>query len=69
MIAPDTLYGTNPDSGPGLFVVYDLSAPETWTRTGEERRAWGRESTDVFTLDSDHSVIAFRPGRPRSSSE
>lgn len=45
-----------------FWVVYDLADAEQWTRAGEDRRAWGRGMSQVFTLDTDHIVIVFRPG-------
>jgi hypothetical protein len=44
------------------LVLYDLRDVEAWKRAGKDRRAWGRELTEVHDLDRDHVVIEFKAG-------
>jgi hypothetical protein len=43
-----------------MLVIYDLRDAAQWTAAGEERRAWGRERTEIYTLTNDVIVIEFR---------
>ncbi len=45
-----------------ILVFYDLRDPVQWTAAGEERRAWGRERTEIHVLDNDHIVIEYMAG-------
>ena len=51
-----------PDTGEAIVVVYDLRDPDAWERAGRERRAWGREFTEVHTLTNDVIAVEFKPG-------
>ncbi len=42
--------------------VYDLRDPDAWERAGRERAAWGRQWTEIHTLDNEHVIIEFKPG-------
>jgi hypothetical protein len=44
------------------LVLYDLRDPDAWERAGRDRRVWGRGMTEIYTLDTDHVVIEFKPG-------
>ena len=59
MIEPS---GLCPAFGESLLVVYDLSDPLQWTAAGEERRAWGRERTEIHVLTNDVIAIEYKPG-------
>jgi hypothetical protein len=59
MIEPCDLH---PGFGEATLVLYDLRDPEVWERAGRERRAWGRERTEIHGLDNDHVIIVFRAG-------
>ncbi len=45
-----------------VFVVYDLRDPAAWTRAREQRALWGRERSEIYALDNNHIVVAFRGG-------
>ena len=45
-----------------IAVVYDLRDPAQWTAAGEERRAWGRERTEIHVLTNDHIIIEYKAG-------
>ena len=47
---------------PSLWVIYDLRDAAQWTAAGEECRAWGRERTEIHSLDNDHVVVEYKPG-------
>jgi hypothetical protein len=53
-----------PESGPehtgAVLMIYALSHPEAWERARRDRASWGRERTEIHTLDSDHVVIEFK---------
>ena len=46
----------------GMIVVYDLRDPAQWTGARRNREAWGRETSEIHTLDNHHVAIEFRPG-------
>jgi hypothetical protein len=56
----------SPEPRTGIVVVYDLREPDSWEQAREDRRAWGKELTEIYTLiytlDNDHVIIAFKPG-------
>lgn len=45
-----------------VLVVYDLRDVRQWEQAGRDRRAWGREMTQIHALDDDHVVIEFMAG-------
>jgi hypothetical protein len=53
-----------PESGPehtgAVLIIYALRDPEAWERARRDRAFWGRERTEIHTLDSDHVVIEFK---------
>jgi hypothetical protein len=54
-----------PDAEPrhtARVTVYDLTDPDAWEQAQEDRGAWGKELSDVHTLDRDHVLIVFRSG-------
>ena len=54
-----------PPSGPehtGIMKIYDLPDPEAWGLAGRERAAWGRQLTEIHTLNNDHIIIEFKLG-------
>jgi len=53
------------DTSPELLVIYDLSDDSTWERARLHRDEWGKLYTDVYTLDTDRIILAFRPGGER----
>ncbi len=61
-----SLYPTDP--GEAIAVLYDLRDPAQWAAAGEQRRAWGRERTEIHTLDVDHVVVEFQAGGARELS-
>jgi hypothetical protein len=44
------------------MVVYDLEDPDSWEQAHEDRAAWGKELTEIHTLDNNHVAIVFKPG-------
>jgi len=62
--APQEAYQTN---GKCTLVIFDLRSRSAWDRAREQRRAWGTAFADIYRLDNDHIVIAFRPGGARRS--
>jgi len=51
-----------PELTGAVVMIYDLSDPEAWERTGPERGAWGRERAEIRRLDNDVVVVEFKPG-------
>jgi hypothetical protein len=45
-----------------VWVVYDLRDPGQWEQARQDREAWGRGFSEVYSLDCDHVLIIFRPG-------
>jgi hypothetical protein len=45
-----------------MAVLYDLRDPAQRTAAGEERRAWGRERTEIHVLSNDHIIIEYKAG-------
>lgn len=45
-----------------MIVVYDLRDPAQWSGARRDREAWGRERSEIHTLDNDHVAIEFRLG-------
>jgi hypothetical protein len=52
----------SPEPRTGIVLVYDLREPDSWEHAREDRGAWGKELTDIYTLDNDHVIIVFKPG-------
>ena len=53
-----------PDAGPrhtDRVTVYDLRDPEAGAQASADVDAWGRQWTEIHSLDNDHVVIAFKP--------
>lgn len=46
----------------GIMVVYDLEEPDSWEQAREDRAAQGKELTEIYTLDSNHVAMVFKPG-------
>lgn len=46
----------------GIMIVYDLKDPASWEQAREDRAAWGKELTAIYTLDNNHVAIVFKPG-------
>jgi hypothetical protein len=44
------------------LVLYDLSDGRAWELAIRERRAWGREQSEIFSLGPDHILIVFFSG-------
>jgi hypothetical protein len=44
------------------MVVYDLEEPDSWEQAREDRAAQGKELTEIYTLDSNHVAMVFKPG-------
>jgi hypothetical protein len=53
-------YPTAPRTG--IVVVYDLGEPGSWEQACEDRAAWGKELTEIHTLNNNHVAIEFKPG-------
>ncbi len=53
------------DADEAIVVFYDLADPDAWERAGRERRAWGREKTEIHPLTNDAIVIEFMAGGAR----
>ena len=45
-----------------MAVLYDLRNRAQWTAAGEERRAWGREGTEIHVPTNDHIIIEYKAG-------
>lgn len=45
-----------------ILILFDLKDPEQWERSGRERRAWGREHSEIHTITNDIIIIEFRAG-------
>jgi hypothetical protein len=60
----DNTTGAGPKSRPEhtVWVFYDLRDPDQWEGARSDREAWGRGLSEVYSLDTDHIVIAFYPG-------
>ncbi len=52
-------------TSPEFVLVYDLGDPAAGQRAHRDRRYWGRLYTDIYTLDNDHIVLAFRSAGER----
>ncbi len=46
----------------GIMIVFDLEDPDSWEQAREDRAAWGKELTEIHTLDNNHVAIVFMPG-------
>lgn len=45
-----------------IWVLYDLRDPVAWKNAGHDRRAWGRDLSEIYDLDNDHIIIEFKAG-------
>jgi hypothetical protein len=45
-----------------VLVVYDLRDPEAVEQGQADRRRWGEEYTDVYSIGLDHVILSPRPG-------
>jgi hypothetical protein len=52
-----------PSGGSGQVTVYDLSDPRAAEQASTDLDAWGRQWTEIHTLDNAHVAIAFKPRR------
>ena len=41
--------------------VYDLRDPDAWRQAHRHRGFWGKLYTEIYTLDTDHVLLVFRP--------
>ena len=47
-----------------LEILYDPRDSAAWKQAHEHRQLWGKSYTNVYILDSDHVLLAFRTGGP-----
>jgi hypothetical protein len=36
----------------GIMIVFDLEDPDSWEQAREDRAAWGKELTEIYTLEA-----------------
>jgi hypothetical protein len=46
----------------GIMVIYEFADPASWEQAREDRAAWGKELTEIHTLDNNHVAIEFKLG-------